>query len=190
MGLKADIAEVTDSWRSSSPLIKAWLVLSFFLAISSIASISEAIVKWRGFFADSVSTYRIVIRDPLVAVLVSIGFPQIPALVDASVVYILLLGAGIRWASSKHARDSDPRTQQRDALFLGVAMFGGISAGISYAKGIFSPYDYAIYCFCPLLLPALARVRGISYYYLCILLPLATVGLLGAINSGLTKPLP
>lgn len=57
MGLKGDIEEVRRSWVNSSWWYRSFLLISGFLAISSIASLSEIIIKWRGFFGDAILFY-------------------------------------------------------------------------------------------------------------------------------------
>ena len=65
MGLKADIDEVKASWSTSPWWVRIWLALSAYLAISSIASLAETIVKWKGFILDAVLFYREWINLPL-----------------------------------------------------------------------------------------------------------------------------
>jgi hypothetical protein len=187
MGLKSDVGEVVESWRSASPLIRLWLALSFFLAVSSIASISDAIVKWRGFFSDSISFYRNTVREPLVLLLQAAGIQLPPNIVDVTVIYSLLLAAAIKWASLPEVRSNDLSSHLRDSLALYTAMVSGIFAGRSYLQGYHTAHEYALWVFVPLLIPAWARVRGVSYYYLWIILPLATVAILAAVNTGLAR---
>src|ERR1700692_2139879 len=65
MGLKGDVDEVVTTWRKASWPLKAWLLLSCSLAISSVASLAEAVTKWKGFFKDEIEFYRRWISTPL-----------------------------------------------------------------------------------------------------------------------------
>lgn len=65
MGLKGDISEVIATWSNSSWWMRAWLVLSAYLAVSSIASLSETFVKWKGFILDGVLFYQRNVRFPI-----------------------------------------------------------------------------------------------------------------------------
>jgi hypothetical protein len=64
MGLKADLDEVRLAWPGYPWRLKIWLVLSAFLASASIASLSETVVKWKGFILDAVMFYQTWIADP------------------------------------------------------------------------------------------------------------------------------
>jgi hypothetical protein len=65
MGLKADFEEVRLAWPSYPWRLKIWLILSAFLASGAIASISETIIKWKGFVLDAVMFYQTWIALPL-----------------------------------------------------------------------------------------------------------------------------
>ena len=65
MSLKKDIDEMRTAWLQASWRIRVWLVISGFLALSSIASLSEAVFKWKGFILDAVTFYREWVRVPL-----------------------------------------------------------------------------------------------------------------------------
>jgi hypothetical protein len=65
MGLKGDIDELSSTWTRASRLLKGWLGLSVFLSASAVASLSEIIMKWRGFFRDSLEFYKGWISEPL-----------------------------------------------------------------------------------------------------------------------------
>lgn len=65
MGLKGDIEEVKSAWSKSPWWVRGWLSLSAYLAVSSIASLAETVVKWKGFIQDSINFYRTWINLPL-----------------------------------------------------------------------------------------------------------------------------
>jgi hypothetical protein len=65
MGLKGDMDEVANAWRSASPSGKAWLALSGFFGISALASLSELVTKWKGFIKDGVEFYNVWIGTPV-----------------------------------------------------------------------------------------------------------------------------
>jgi hypothetical protein len=66
MGLKGDFSELAIVWRNSPWRIRIVLVLSGFLAASSLASLSEAVAKWKGFLLVGLTFYRDHVRDLLV----------------------------------------------------------------------------------------------------------------------------
>lgn len=73
MGLKADVDEVLHSWSRSPWWMRVWLILSGFLAISSVASLAETVTKWKGFFKDAVSFYHDWISLPLRNLIAPLG---------------------------------------------------------------------------------------------------------------------
>lgn len=70
MGLRGDFAELGAIWKSAPWRVRVWLVLSGFLASASIASLSEAVAKWKGFLLTGITFYRIYIRDPIAPMIV------------------------------------------------------------------------------------------------------------------------
>lgn len=65
MGLKGDIEEVKTVWSKSAWWVRCWLALSAYLAVSSIASLAETVVKWKGFFQDAINFNKTWINSPL-----------------------------------------------------------------------------------------------------------------------------
>lgn len=65
MGLLGDIEEVTKDWRKKSLPFKAISLFSLFLAVSSIASLADILITWKGFFKDGIEFYRSFITIPI-----------------------------------------------------------------------------------------------------------------------------
>ncbi len=92
MGLKADVEEVLKAnWKNSPWWYRLWLCVSAYLAISSIASFAETVIKWKGFILDGVLFYRHWIRSPLIDIMKFLHLP-IPtnkgdAIIAGSVLY-------------------------------------------------------------------------------------------------------
>jgi hypothetical protein len=58
MGLLGDIKETTENWKEKSISFKLISILGFFLAISSITSLADTIIGWKGFIKDGLNFYQ------------------------------------------------------------------------------------------------------------------------------------
>jgi hypothetical protein len=98
MGLKGDFDEIAKVWSAAPWRVKVYLVLSAGLASSSVASLSEAIFKWKGFFLDALLFYRAWITTPMASAwstLFQSTFPQ--SFFDYAVFHLLIAGATLRY---------------------------------------------------------------------------------------------
>ena len=99
MGLKADIEEVSRVWKSAPWRVKIFLGLALFLSTSSIASLSEAIFKWKGFALDALTFYRTYLVEPLGIQLTRlIGYALPQHFFDIAVIYTVFFSGLIRIA--------------------------------------------------------------------------------------------
>ena len=99
MGLKGDLQEVATVWEKSSWRVKAYLLLSAFLASGSIASLSDTVLRWKGFLRDALLFYQAYISDQLLRVLQFV-FPTIhvPAGVSHFLEHLFFKGTSKRTA--------------------------------------------------------------------------------------------
>lgn len=63
MGLLGDIEEGKKGWKKSPWYRKVFVVLSVYLALSSLAGLSSTIVAWKGFIADGLEFYDTYVRE-------------------------------------------------------------------------------------------------------------------------------
>lgn len=63
-----------ELWGESSLLFKLVSLISIFLALSSITSLSEEVFKWRGFIKDGIDFYRSSLILPVREYLERFGF--------------------------------------------------------------------------------------------------------------------
>jgi hypothetical protein len=97
LGLRGDFVELAAVWDRSPWRIRVLLILSGFLATASIASLAEAVAKWKGFILTGVSFYRDYIRDPIASHLSSLGLPHLSAdSMDFLTISLLASGAVLR----------------------------------------------------------------------------------------------
>ncbi|MDO9333363.1 MAG: hypothetical protein Q7T57_02435 [Dehalococcoidales bacterium] len=94
MGLKGDLDEAVKDWPKSNRLIKAWLVFSVFFSTLQLASLSEAVFKWKGFVLDGVNFYREWFTTPISKATAEFtGFSVAPFAMDIVFVQILSTNA-------------------------------------------------------------------------------------------------
>jgi hypothetical protein len=64
-----DISELKAAWGRSSWLVRIYLLVSGSIAISSITSLSDAVVKWKGFIVTGIAFYRDHFRNPIASLI-------------------------------------------------------------------------------------------------------------------------
>ena len=97
MGLKGDFEEISTLWTSAPWRVRLYLVLSGFLATTSIAALSETIVKWKGFFKTGLIFYRENLSTPLQHIAESVsGFSPPKEFADYAVVQLLVIATALR----------------------------------------------------------------------------------------------
>lgn len=188
MGLKGDLDEVAKVWRVTPWRIRAWLVLSLFLASGSIASLSETVSKWKGFILDSVRFYRRWISTPLLEFLGAlVPFPLPAGTAEVFILLGLLVSANLRIAlyggGASYTRGWAAGISSGAVLLvLAVLAIERSEATIAYlvgaivASAAMCSYNY-------IKVGGATRVLWLVY----LLGPFALVGIAGAVNSGLSK---
>ena len=126
MGLRGDFAELNAVWKGAPLRVKLFLVLSGFLASGSIASLSETILKWKGFIAVGVSFYRETIRNPVAARLVDVtGIQLSHSFCEFATVALLITGGCIR-CFFHDIKSSQSRSELVFAIFFLSCVFGAL----------------------------------------------------------------
>lgn len=175
-----------DAWPKWPWRLKIFLVLSLFLASGSVASLSETIIKWKGFILDAVLFYKTYYNDPLNWLFFQIFSIQPPKYYfDTVTMVVLCVSANIRVIIYSRW----PRFSVRDVtwelvflLYVVLAeLFPHDSLGLT---GLIAPVSvYVLMLISYFTRRGAERILGIAF--LC--LPFCAVGILGAINAGLTK---
>jgi len=97
MGLKGDLSELAVVWRSSPWRVKLFLAISGFLATSSIASLAEAVAKWKGFLLTGIAFHRQYVSEPVATALRDwLSLPLTRDRVDWIILYGLIMAATLR----------------------------------------------------------------------------------------------
>jgi len=185
MGIKSEFDEIKDNWPDSPLWVKVWLVLSAFLAVSSLASLAETIIKWKGFIKDAITVYKEWIASPLLELLANVNVHVLKGAVDLLVIQVVLVSSFIRfiWLSSEANKG-----RIKDTIFFTTVTFVAILNNIrlannaarapSFWEGLFS---VLVIC----LIPLWVNYRKAWIFYLQVGAVVLSVGVLGAVNAGL-----
>lgn len=185
MGLKSDIEEVTNYWKHSPWRIKIFLALSLFLSTSSIASLSESIIKWKWFILDALTFYRQWISTPAIEFLNHI-LPHKPPgnFFDSAVLLGLFIGSLTR---SLFLRNYSKLNHTINAIQM-----IGIYSGMLYLQfnSIEEPNEITVLILYPLfvllayyLTKGAERILTMAY----MITPALCIGVAAAITIGIAK---
>lgn len=186
MGLKADIEEVTANWDKAPWWLRTWLLLSAFIAISSIASLAETITKWKGFFKSAMSFYRDWIREPVASLLHGFGIHMHPLRVD---MYIFGLLIGMSLARYFFLEGGKSRSGKRWAIGCAAVMLGSLCINMYLHNNDPKPPSLlrtVVQFSAALALPGVLKMRMAWVFYAQVAFVLFVVALMAAINSGLS----
>lgn len=185
MGLKADVEEVTQYWNRSPWRVKIFLAIALFLSASSLASLSEAVFKWKGFVLDALVFYRQWISNPgaeLLARMLSREIP--PGFVDNVVLFGLFFGALIR---ALLLRNSSKMKRVADVAFM-TGIYAAMLYLLNNAKA--EPNDTSVLVLYPLfVLAAYVITKGAERVLAMasMVIPALSVCIVAAISAGLSK---
>ncbi len=185
MGLKTDVEEVTHYWGRAPWRVRIVLVLILFLSSTSLASLSESVIKWRGFLLEALTFYRQHVLRPIAEVARQVvGHPLPTVFVDNAVFYGLFFAALTR---ALLLRNSSRVNQAADIVFMSM-VYALMLWNLTGLRD--SPGEITVWAVYPLLLfnayfitKGGERVLAMAY----MLTPVFVVGVLAAISAGLSK---
>lgn len=188
MGLKADIDEVRVSWSKAPWWVRSYLILSGYLAVSSIASISETVVKWRGFFMDALVFYQQWLSTPVRNLLANTGIHLNTVATDVLVLSLLVCASYLR---GEFVETDWKARKDRLSFYFSVILFVAVLASSIYKMNgkdmVFEWQRYALCAVFFVLIPYLFMTKAIRIYFLQLFACFVVVALLAAVNSGLAK---
>ena len=161
------------------------LVLVLFLSSTSLASLSESVIKWKGFVLDALTFYRAHVLHPLAEAAQNlVGHPLSTTFLDNAVLYGLFFAALTRALLFRH---SSNLKQAAHVAFMGV-LYVAMLWNLSGMRE--SPGETTVWALYPLVLfnayfvtKGAERVLAITY----MLAPVFIVGVLAAVSVGLSK---
>lgn len=194
MGFSEDINNSIKDWKKSSLIWKIITVIAVFFAISSITSLSEVVIGWKGFLLDGVEFYRSVIKRPVNNFFGSIGLNFTSFFLDQLFLVLFLFTIMLRARIQMYkAGEEDFTSIMSILLFQAINLFL-IMYGANNSKSFFIDW-ISMSMFILLFIMNSAQIIGISaikgsYKYVIAtfsapLLALFIILMLAAINKGL-----
>ncbi|MBS4052721.1 MAG: hypothetical protein KGZ69_16200 [Methylomonas sp.] len=190
MGLKSDIDEVRIAWPTYPWRLKAWLILSVFLASGSIASLSDVVFRWKGFILEAVLFYRDFVSEPfrsLISSLFSLPFTRGQA--DIVILSAVFVSALMRvFIHSRGIWYDAPRV---NSLLFAFAATVWVAFALAFGdtnRSIAGPFG--AFLVQVLICTVYYSWRGGAtrvLWYVYMLTPFVLVCLLAAVNSGLRR---
>lgn len=185
MGLKADVEEVTRHWKRSPWRVKVFLAFALFLSTSSLASLSETVIRWKGFVFDALAFYKEWVSHPSAEFLSRLFGRQLPpGFIDSAVLYGLFFSALTR---ALLLRNSSPIGHVSNVAFMG-SVYAGMLYLVFNVKA--EPHNTTVLVLYPLFVFAAyittkgaERVLAVAY----MVIPALSVGIVAAISAGLTR---
>jgi len=99
MSIIADIkGDLQLLWGTSKWPTKLFVLVSLFMAISSVTSLADTVFKWKGFILEGLKFYHEWIQAPAIHLLKLIGVALTPSQVDSIILLFLVTYAFIRAA--------------------------------------------------------------------------------------------
>ena len=190
MALVEDLQSVKKIWGDTGLGFRVILVISTFLASSSVASLADAVFHWKGFILTGIEYYRSLIVAPLVSLSHYIGFDYYPYGIN-SLIAISILIAGIVWVFRKE-------DNLAGGIIFAIFAYGIMLALLEGEAGTVKSLNYigaASYWFIYFLYPFISKTlsfekEGVKLaYFTPGIIAVSITLILAAINSGLTRPL-
>lgn len=214
MGFKSDYDEMTSAFGKMGALGKLFIGVSFFITVSSITSLSDVVFQWKGFILEALTAYQKYFVEPLKAYGLQIGLNYQDYEIHSAVILstVIVLGMRLLMLGQKVAFDEINKNYNSDLkpklLFfkLNIIIFPLLLwLGYGFSDMVFNIFPHVILALIyPVILVApkilmcwmsdsnsgyLERYRFnyFKLYYSYMLAVFMVVGILAAINLGLTK---
>ena len=203
MALQDDLKNAGEHWRGSTKTWKAIMIIGTFMAITPLASLSESIVKWRGFFKDGLEFYEFQLLVPLEKQFKGIGLDLNGAELNELIIFYTVVGSVVRVLFKQSNTDWTVKPFRWIGFILilyaiGLTIVMGSSidwptstAGTKLIRLLISPALFLFFAYAP--------AYGMSFWpkwrtsllasYFTILMALFIVFIAAAINVGLLKPI-
>jgi hypothetical protein len=215
MKIETEYNELIKQFWSAGPLGKLMLVLTLFLSISSLAAMSDAVFKWKGFILNALEIYKDYFVSTLVkfAPYIKMNFSEeeihTAVLMSISVnvgMRILMAGQIVAFKKINEHYNSDMVPNQK--IYKAILWLLPLSIWIWYGISVQTPNPWVtgfVFVFYPLFLVLPKTLMNkfsseknsywekgefnyFKAYYSYVGALFLIVCILGAINTGLSKP--
>ncbi|MBC8754849.1 hypothetical protein H2O64_09220 [Kordia sp. YSTF-M3] len=96
MGLLGDIDELKNKWKNASLSLKILVILTSFINLNAIASLSETIFKWKSFILVGIEFYNSTIIEPIKTLLEFFHLNLSETLINLIIVNTMIYGSLLR----------------------------------------------------------------------------------------------
>lgn len=214
MGIKGDYIELVSSLKGDNILKKIISIMFFFGAVSSIASLSDHVFKWKGFILNGINGYHAYIVNPIISYGEILGFNYTENEIHNAVFLSIAVSLGMSLLANKQVivfneinKTYGGNTKPNLFLFHSIKVLFPVGVWISFGLTDSQPSTWLLilivvfYPFC-LAVPKILMgklnlnksehketniIYYYKYYYLYFSLILFIVCILAAINSGISK---
>lgn len=190
MGFYGDLEELKNKWKDSSILKKLIIIFSFFIAFSSLTSLSDLVFQWKGFIKQGLEFYQANIIHPISNLLANLDLELTEDYINLFIVYLTFAF----WPFLKHMYLSY-KSDRGNKVFnvIAFSLFFGVS--IWYALDLYKEergvqwFDlimilmvvHAIY------IEAKNKSKALIKVYAPPLFAILLILILAAINEGLNR---
>jgi hypothetical protein len=190
MWLKDDLEQLKQNWKQSPWWVRLWMAVSLSLAVSSLASLSETVAQWKGFFLDAIEFYRNWLSGPLRDFAAAHGVRYTSQRADGMLLFLIIFSSYIRAV----AVYTDWSKRGDRGFFWFVVLTTFVAFSFAFYSGAnndavlndsFLWFGLAISLGIGVLQARHNRAVRLTLFQIAIVM--MVVGTLGAISSGLSK---
>lgn len=185
MGLVGDLIEARTFWSNSSWIFRGAIAIAAFLAVSSVASLADAIFHWKGFILDGIEFYQLWITKPISGLFKRYGLIINSKSIDLLILFGLYLTGLLRESIIKKEKIW---AAFQVVLYIAVTIWLASSwVGTDSAPSIWMYLGvFILYLASPIVFGSDKEER--FAYYFPGAVAIIVVLLLGAVNAGLSRP--
>ncbi|HDY8072294.1 TPA: hypothetical protein RQK93_004596 [Vibrio vulnificus] len=212
LNIRESFIEAVELYKKAGSLNRIFIMISFFLSVSSIASLSESIFKWKGFILDAVDFYQHCIAEIIINYAGSVGLSYTQNQVHSAVILSIAVSLGMKMfildqlkfaevMRDKYNFEVTPKINFFRIQAVAYSVFVWLSFGLSedhvtLTSSIILLMSYPIFLslihwilvhFDKNKTLSLGNVSYCKAYYVYLAAIFFMLGVLGAINSGISK---
>ncbi|MDE1516089.1 hypothetical protein PUN32_13955 [Vibrio sp. dsl-7] len=212
MNIRESFIEAVELYKKAGSLNRIFIMISFFLSVSSIASLSESIFKWKGFILDAVDFYQHYIAEIIIYYAGFVGLSYTQNQVHSAVILSIAVSLGMKMfildqlkfaevMRDKYNFEVKPKINLFRIQAVAYSVFVWLSFGLSednvtLISSIILLMSYPIFVslihwilvnFDKNKTLSLSNVSYCKVYYVYLAAIFLMLGVLGAINSGISK---
>ncbi len=180
MGVFSDIKKSIILWRESSVIFR---VITFILTISPVASISDTVFQWKGFFSTGIEFYNDSLICPLNNLLSSLGIGR-----GEEVVHYLVLVFAFYFSSILSVFQTQfIRPVGKILLFLNYILAFLVLVFITSGESGVSIFQWFFPVFCYFTIPFLLSYKNKFVWYYPAIIVFLSIPVMAAINEGIGR---